>query len=145
MKSPFLTTPLAVVTLLVVGLLSACVAVHPVVTTGAAATVAATSQAPVETPASPETAVPTETSAPTETPAPTEAATAASTTGENVPLFQDDFSDPASGWISQTMANGDFAYVDGAYRIRLNKDDFNIFSLLPKRTFDNVAVEADVT
>jgi uncharacterized RDD family membrane protein YckC len=32
-------------------------------------------------------------------------------------LFQDDFSDPASGWDTTVLAGGELGYVEGAYRI----------------------------
>lgn len=59
-------------------------------------------------------------------------------------LFQDDFSKPANGWITTKTDYGEFGYVDGEYRILLNKSDFNTYSLLPKQTFDNCSVEVDV-
>jgi len=59
-------------------------------------------------------------------------------------LFQDDFSNPASGWKVTTTDYGEFGYLDGEYRILLKKADFNTYSLLPKQTFDNFSVEADV-
>ena len=63
---------------------------------------------------------------------------------EKPALFQDDFSDPASGWMVKKTDFGEFGYVDGEYRILLNKADFNTYSLLPKQSFDNFSVEADV-
>ena len=38
----------------------------------------------------------------------------------------------------------EFAYLDGEYRILLNKPDFNTYSLLPKQSFGNCSVEVDV-
>jgi len=59
-------------------------------------------------------------------------------------LFQDDFSNPASGWMVTKKDYAEFGYLDGEYRILLNKADFNTYSLVPKQTFDNCSVEADV-
>src|SRR5437764_11291819 len=59
-------------------------------------------------------------------------------------LFQDDFSNPASGWMAYKTDYAEFGYVDGEYRILLNKADFNTYSLLPKQTFGNCSVEVDV-
>jgi hypothetical protein len=59
-------------------------------------------------------------------------------------LFQDDFSNPASGWMVTKTDYAEFGYLEGEYRILLNKSDFNSYSLLPKKTFDNCSVEADV-
>jgi hypothetical protein len=58
-------------------------------------------------------------------------------------LFQDDFSKPANGWIVSKTDYGEFAYVDGEYRVLLNKPDFNTYSILPRQKFDNVSVEVD--
>jgi len=63
---------------------------------------------------------------------------------ENPILFQDDFSNPTSGWMVTKTDYAEFGYLDGEYRILLNKADFNTYSLLPKQTFDNCSVEADV-
>jgi 3-keto-disaccharide hydrolase len=59
-------------------------------------------------------------------------------------LFQDDFSKPADGWMAAKTDYAQFAYLDGEYRILLNKPDFNTYSLLPKQSFDNFSVEVDV-
>ncbi|MFN2622948.1 MAG: family 16 glycoside hydrolase [Chthoniobacterales bacterium] len=63
---------------------------------------------------------------------------------ETPALFQDDFSNPASGWMVTKKEYAEFGYLDGEYRILLNKADFNTYSLVPKRTFDNCSVEVDV-
>ena len=49
------------------------------------------------------------------------------------PLFQDDFSNPASGWVAKKTDYGEFAYLDGEFRVLLNKADFNTYSILPTR------------
>jgi hypothetical protein len=59
-------------------------------------------------------------------------------------LFQDDFSKPANDWMALKTDYAEFGYLDGEYRILLNKPDFNTYSLLPKQTFDNFSVEVDV-
>jgi len=63
---------------------------------------------------------------------------------DNSILFQDDFSNPASGWMAAKKDYAEFGYLDGEYRILLNKADFNTYSLVPKQSFDNCSVEADV-
>jgi hypothetical protein len=59
-------------------------------------------------------------------------------------LFQDDFSKPANGWMAAKTEYAEFVYLDGEYRILLNKPDFNTYSLLPKQSFSNCSVEVDV-
>ena len=58
-------------------------------------------------------------------------------------LFQDDFSKPANTWMGEKTDYAEFAYLDGEYRILLNKPDFNTYSLLPKQSFSNCSVEVD--
>jgi len=58
-------------------------------------------------------------------------------------LLQDDFSNPASGWVAEKTDYGEFAYADGEFRILLNKANFNTYALLPTRQFDNVSVEVE--
>jgi hypothetical protein len=70
--------------------------------------------------------------------------TAVPAQAEKSVLFQDDFSNPASGWMVTKKDYAEFGYLEGEYRILLNKPDFNTYSLLPKQTFDNCSVEADV-
>jgi hypothetical protein len=59
-------------------------------------------------------------------------------------LFHDDFSKPANGWMAAKTDYAEFAYLDGEYRILLNKPDFNTYSLLPKQSFGDCSVEVDV-
>jgi hypothetical protein len=73
-----------------------------------------------------------------QTPSPTEASTKAGTV-----LFQDDFSDPASGWVARKTDYGEFAYSDGELRVLLNKADFNTYAILPARKFSDMSVEVD--
>lgn len=60
-------------------------------------------------------------------------------------LFQDDFSNPASGWVSADLDHISFGYKDGVRRIVVKKGDVPSHDLLPNRTFDNVSIEADAT
>jgi hypothetical protein len=60
-------------------------------------------------------------------------------------LFQDDFSNPASGWISADLNDVSFGYAHGVRRIAIKRGDVSSHDLLPGRTFDNVSVEADAT
>lgn len=66
------------------------------------------------------------------------------THAERAVLFQDDFSNPASGWMVSKKEYAEFGYVEGEYRILLNKADFNTYSLIPGQTCDNCSIEADV-
>jgi len=59
-------------------------------------------------------------------------------------LFQDDFSQPANGWMATKTDYAEFGYVEGEYRILLSKPDFNTYSYLPNKSFENFSVEADV-
>jgi hypothetical protein len=58
-------------------------------------------------------------------------------------LFQDDFSKPGNDWNVAKTDYAEFSYVEGEYRILLNKPDFNTYSILPKQKFDNVSLEVD--
>jgi hypothetical protein len=57
-------------------------------------------------------------------------------------LFQDDFSDPSSGWNQVTAANGETDYADGTYRIFVNEPDMDIWSK-PGLSFTDVRVEVE--
>jgi hypothetical protein len=82
-------------------------------------------------------------SAPTQTSVtPTPANIPAAVANSSV-LFQDDFSNPDSGWVAEKTDYGQFAYTDGEFRILLNKADFNTYALLPAHDFDNISVEVD--
>lgn len=59
-------------------------------------------------------------------------------------LFQDDFSDPSSGWDRVNEAAGITDYADGAYRIFVNTINTDIWSN-PKLNFSDVRVEVDAT
>jgi hypothetical protein len=60
-------------------------------------------------------------------------------------LFQDDFSNPASGWISADLDHISFAYAGAVRRILVKKGDVPSHDLLPNRVFDNVSIEAEAT
>ena len=57
-------------------------------------------------------------------------------------LFQDDFSDPSSGWNRVTTTKGQTDYADGVYRIFVNEPNLDIWSM-PGRNFDDVRIEVD--
>lgn len=68
-------------------------------------------------------------------------------TGDSTPqpgsvLFQDDFSDPASGWNQVSEANGLSDYDDGAYRIRVDVLNTDIWAR-PQLDFNDVRIEVD--
>ncbi len=60
---------------------------------------------------------------------------------ENV-LFQDDFSDPSSGWDRVSEAEGITDYYDGVYRIFVNTINQDVFSN-PGLSFSDVRIEVD--
>jgi hypothetical protein len=57
-------------------------------------------------------------------------------------LFQDDFSDPSSGWNRVTTTKGQTDYADGVYRIFVNEPNLDIWSK-PGRDFKDVRIEVD--
>ncbi len=57
-------------------------------------------------------------------------------------LFQDDFSDPSSGWNRVTTTKGQTDYADGVYRIFVNEPNLDIWSM-PGRNFTDVHIEVD--
>ncbi len=59
-------------------------------------------------------------------------------------LFQDDFSDPSSGWDRVNVDDGITDYADGAYRIYVNTSDSDVWAN-PGLKFDDVYVEVDAT
>lgn len=59
-------------------------------------------------------------------------------------LFQDDFSDPASGWDRVDQSDGITDYADGVYRIFVNTINTDIWSN-PGLDFGDVRVEVDAT
>ena len=59
-------------------------------------------------------------------------------------LFQDDFSDPSSGWDRIDVNDGVTDYVDGAYRISVNSSHTDVWAN-PSLNFSDVRVEVDAT
>lgn len=57
-------------------------------------------------------------------------------------LFQDDFSDPNSGWDKISKDDGQTNYVDGAYRISVNQPNMDIWAN-PGLEFSDVRIEVD--
>ena len=57
-------------------------------------------------------------------------------------LFQDDFSDPESGWNRVSTDTGETEYDDGVYRIYVNEPNTDIWSH-PGVNFDDVIIEVD--
>ncbi len=60
-------------------------------------------------------------------------------------LFQDDFSDPNSGWMDADLSDIQFGYDAGVRRIIVKTANLNSHDLLPKKAFDNVSIEVDAT
>jgi hypothetical protein len=77
---------------------------------------------------------------------------ACSLTGNDLPagkpapgvLFQDDFSDPSSGWDQINVEEGITDYKDGHYRIFVNTEDTDIWAN-PGLSFSDVRVEVEAT
>ncbi|MDT8899023.1 hypothetical protein QYE77_12180 [Thermanaerothrix sp. 4228-RoL] len=60
-------------------------------------------------------------------------------------LFQDDFSDPDSGWDRRQDSDGVTDYTgDGAYRIRVDTPNLEVWAN-PGRNFKDVQIEVDAT
>lgn len=57
-------------------------------------------------------------------------------------LFQDDFSDPASGWNRVSTDTGETEYDDGVYRIYVNEPNTDIWSH-PGRRYEDAIIEVD--
>jgi len=57
-------------------------------------------------------------------------------------LFEDDFSDPSSGWNRIATVQGQTDYADGVYRIFVNEPDLDIWSM-PGKSFKDVRIEVD--
>jgi hypothetical protein len=59
-------------------------------------------------------------------------------------LFQDDFSDPESGWDRVIVSDGVTDYADGVYRIFVNTSNTDVWAN-PALDFTDVSVEVDAT
>ena len=57
-------------------------------------------------------------------------------------LFQDDFSDPSSGWDRVVTETGETDYMDGVYRIYANQPGTDIWAT-PGLHFTDVRIEVD--
>ena len=57
-------------------------------------------------------------------------------------LFQDDFTDPSSGWDQVSVEDGITDYVDGAYRILVNTENTDVWSN-PGLNFDDTQIEVE--
>ena len=55
-------------------------------------------------------------------------------------LFQDDFSDPQSGWNRVSTDTGETDYDDGVYRILVNESNTDIWSK-PGQSFEDAVIE----
>ncbi len=59
-------------------------------------------------------------------------------------LYEDDFSDPKSGWDSVTDVDGTNDYYDGGYRILVNKANWFFWSN-PGKKFTDLVIDVDAT
>jgi hypothetical protein len=59
-------------------------------------------------------------------------------------LFQDDFSDPSSGWDQESGEGGLTDYIGGAYRIYVNAENTDIWSN-PGLDFTDTQIEVEAT
>jgi len=57
-------------------------------------------------------------------------------------LFQDDFSDPSSGWNQVSTDTGSTEYDDGVYRILVNESNTDIWSK-PGQSFEDAVIEVE--
>jgi hypothetical protein len=55
-------------------------------------------------------------------------------------LFQDDFSDPTSGWVTQRSANQIMDYEKNSFRIWVNQPNFDYWSV-PNLRFTDIRIE----
>ena len=62
----------------------------------------------------------------------------------NAVLFQDDFSDPTSGWAIVHESNQIMDYYEGRFRIWVNQTNFDVWSV-PGLRFTDVQIQADIT
>jgi hypothetical protein len=60
------------------------------------------------------------------------------------PLFQDDFSEPASGWPRTSSADGSMEFTDGSYQIRVESPGYDLRAVY-NQVFRDVQVEADTS
>lgn len=58
-------------------------------------------------------------------------------------LFEDDFSDPNSGWGAQEGDYGSVGYVDGQLQIKIIPDSYNVWTT-PEKLFNGVIISVDI-
>jgi ribosomal protein L40E len=66
-------------------------------------------------------------------------------TARYMTLFQDDFSNPNSGWDSYENTNGSTGYENGGYRINVLTANWLIWDTLPKIFQNDVRIEVDAS
>ncbi len=69
---------------------------------------------------------------------------AVSSSGSHNVLFQDDFSDPTSGWSVSNETDRVIAYQDGGLRFFVNQAHYDYWSV-PGLNFSDVHIDADAT
>jgi hypothetical protein len=60
------------------------------------------------------------------------------------PLYQDDFSNPKSGWTQTVNEHGSLGYSDGAYRMLVQSPGFDLWAV-SGQAFKDVQIEVDAT
>ena len=60
-------------------------------------------------------------------------------------LFDDDFSDPNSGWSQQDTSTGFSGYRDGQYVVEVNEPNYDIWGNYDYEQFDDVIINVDAT
>lgn len=60
------------------------------------------------------------------------------------PLFEDDFSDPNTGWYLDDSEEGSYAYVDGVYAVTAQTQDLQMWGNAG-HAFGDVTIEVDAT
>jgi hypothetical protein len=60
------------------------------------------------------------------------------------PLYQDDFSNPASGWPEEINEKGSLGYTKGDYRILVQSANFDLWAV-SGHSYGNVRIETDAT
>lgn len=63
--------------------------------------------------------------------------------GSTKPAFEDDFSDPNSGWEEKKGDNYSYGYMDGEYYCREEEDNYMIRSVYPDLDFDDFIYQAE--
>lgn len=58
-------------------------------------------------------------------------------------LFEDDFSDTASGWLETSTPQGTMGYLDGGYHIYVNEFSSTVISFPDPSSYADVTVEVD--